>query len=280
MGIKLKHLISEKFELDLEIGDTILRGKFKNKPVVVKNFGVDDKGQPTINGKKMLSFRIKKLIPKKKSIKLKEIKEVDSLVFSNEIKQKHQKSIDSFSNGSTGLFTNFDITQFKSNPPPRNSGSKTIAELQELETVISTIDINKADDIEKYFKDFLESIGVKYPKEEVKTLLDDSRAVIYTLKYYYNRPRPEQVANALGLKFHVKPLETANTPSYPSGHSAQGRLVGNFLSSIYPQHSDEIMKISNEVSNARLFAKVHFPSDTTFGIRLGDALYNHTKKIS
>ena len=66
MGIiKLKDILAEKYEIDLEIGDTILRGKFKNKPVVIKDFGFDDKGQPTINGKKMLSFRIKKLMPKK-----------------------------------------------------------------------------------------------------------------------------------------------------------------------------------------------------------------------
>ena len=66
--MKLKDILTEKFEIDVEIGDTILRGRFKNKPVVVKNFGVDDKGQPTINGKKMLSFRIKKLMPKKESV--------------------------------------------------------------------------------------------------------------------------------------------------------------------------------------------------------------------
>tara|TARA_R110000744_G_scaffold200127_1_gene319222 strand:+ start:626 stop:1138 length:513 start_codon:yes stop_codon:yes gene_type:complete len=67
--IKLKDILTEKYEIDLVVGDTILRGKFKNKPVVVKEFGVDDKGQPTVNGKKMLSFRIKKLIPAKASVK-------------------------------------------------------------------------------------------------------------------------------------------------------------------------------------------------------------------
>ena len=63
--MKLKNILTEKYEIDLEIGDTILRGKFKNKPVVVKDIGTDEHGQPTINGKKMLSFRIKKLMPKK-----------------------------------------------------------------------------------------------------------------------------------------------------------------------------------------------------------------------
>tara|TARA_Y100000310_G_C20545668_1_gene745441 strand:- start:181 stop:459 length:279 start_codon:yes stop_codon:yes gene_type:complete len=51
-------------ELDLEVGDVILTGKFKNKRKVVKNFGKDDLGQPTINGTKALTFRIEKLMPK------------------------------------------------------------------------------------------------------------------------------------------------------------------------------------------------------------------------
>ena len=51
-------------KIDLEIGDTILTGRFKNKPVEVKNIGSDDKGQPTINGRPALKFRIKKLMSK------------------------------------------------------------------------------------------------------------------------------------------------------------------------------------------------------------------------
>ena len=53
-------------ELDLEVGDVILTGKFKNKRKVVKSFGKDDLGQPTINGVKALTFRIEKLMPKDK----------------------------------------------------------------------------------------------------------------------------------------------------------------------------------------------------------------------
>lgn len=58
--------------IDLEIGDIILTGKFRNKKVEVKEFGVDDKGQPTVNGKPMLNFRIQKLM-KKKSILFKKM---------------------------------------------------------------------------------------------------------------------------------------------------------------------------------------------------------------
>lgn len=54
-------------EIDLDIGDIILTGKWKNKSVEVESFGTDDKGQPTVNGKAMLNFRIKKLMPGKDS---------------------------------------------------------------------------------------------------------------------------------------------------------------------------------------------------------------------
>ena len=59
--------------IDLNIGDTILTGRFKNKRVVVKDVGVDEKGQPTINGRPMLKFRIEKLMPTSKEEQVTEI---------------------------------------------------------------------------------------------------------------------------------------------------------------------------------------------------------------
>lgn len=59
--------IFEKITIPLEIDDTILIGKFKNKRVVVKGYGKDDKGQPTVRTDKgeipLFKFRIAKLIP-------------------------------------------------------------------------------------------------------------------------------------------------------------------------------------------------------------------------
>tara|TARA_R110000744_G_scaffold367398_1_gene476880 strand:+ start:861 stop:1409 length:549 start_codon:yes stop_codon:yes gene_type:complete len=67
-NMKLKHILTEVVKLPIEIGDTILTGKFKNKSREVKEFGKDNNGQPTINGMKMLAFRIKKLIPSKETV--------------------------------------------------------------------------------------------------------------------------------------------------------------------------------------------------------------------
>jgi len=79
---QLRLIIREMLELDLEEGDVILTGRFKNKRTVIKKIGTDDLGQPTVNGMKALSFRIEKLMPKdqwsKKSKEEAEKKDEDS----------------------------------------------------------------------------------------------------------------------------------------------------------------------------------------------------------
>ena len=42
----------------LKIGDIIYTGKFKNKKTTVKTIGKDEYGMPTINGKRVATFRI------------------------------------------------------------------------------------------------------------------------------------------------------------------------------------------------------------------------------
>ena len=58
---------SEEIKLDVNVGDTILVGRFKNKKIKVKNIGKDKHGMPTINGRKIVNFR--KLDENKQQIK-------------------------------------------------------------------------------------------------------------------------------------------------------------------------------------------------------------------
>ena len=51
---------SAAITLDIEKGDTLLGGRFKNVKHTVKTIGTDSNGQPTVNGMKLLSFRIEK----------------------------------------------------------------------------------------------------------------------------------------------------------------------------------------------------------------------------
>ena len=201
---------------------------------------------------------------------------IDELVYSETPKPKHQKHMD---REDLGVFQGFDVNSYKSTPPPKNSSNETLKEMMAIEKIPGNESFAKdADKIKDYFKQYLDIHGLKFPKEEISTLLHDSRPIIYNLKYHYNRPRPVQVADALGLKFHEQPLDTSKTPSYPSGHSTQGYLIGKYLATVYPKHSDNLMKLADDISNSRLIAKVHFPSDSRFGIQIGLALFNHLKK--
>lgn len=49
---------NEIIKIPIKVGDTILGGRFKNKKVVVKKIGKNDKGDITINDKPLLKYRI------------------------------------------------------------------------------------------------------------------------------------------------------------------------------------------------------------------------------
>ena len=49
--------MNEDISIDVKVGDTIMMGKFKNSPTIVKSIGKDEHGMPTINGKKVVTFR-------------------------------------------------------------------------------------------------------------------------------------------------------------------------------------------------------------------------------
>tara|TARA_R100000008_G_C3561221_1_gene156289 strand:+ start:403 stop:645 length:243 start_codon:yes stop_codon:yes gene_type:complete len=59
----LRRIIREAIILNIEKGDVILTGKFKNKRTIVNKIGEDDDGHPTINGKSILKFKIEKFLP-------------------------------------------------------------------------------------------------------------------------------------------------------------------------------------------------------------------------
>jgi tRNA nucleotidyltransferase/poly(A) polymerase/Zn finger protein HypA/HybF involved in hydrogenase expression len=52
--------LNENIVLPIKVGDTIMTGRFKNKKTVVKSIGKDEHGMPTINGRKVVNFRMVK----------------------------------------------------------------------------------------------------------------------------------------------------------------------------------------------------------------------------
>jgi Zn finger protein HypA/HybF involved in hydrogenase expression len=52
--------LNENIVLPVKVGDTIMTGRFKNKKTVIKSIGKDEHGMPTINGRKVVTFRMVK----------------------------------------------------------------------------------------------------------------------------------------------------------------------------------------------------------------------------
>jgi|TARA_R100000081_G_scaffold58558_1_gene28971 hypothetical protein len=211
-------------------------------------------------------------------IKLAEILTLDKLVYSETIPKDDKAIMDKHKDT---MFADFDLKQLKSMPPPRNSSNRTLRELISLDKIMMPVEqINAADDIDEYFRAFFQKNHLEFPKDKVRRLIKDSRPLIQILKYYYNRPRPEQIAKAMSLKFHNEPLESAKTPAYPSGHSIQGMLVGKYLATMYPEHANELMGLADDISKSRLAANVHYPTDSIFGEKIALALYLYMRNTA
>jgi len=115
-------------------------------------------------------------------------------------------------------------------------------------------------------------------REDMKKILKSPKilTIIMMYKYIYNRPRPSQVAPKLINKENGTLLvsQTADTPAYPSGHAFQAYYLAKILSKKFPKKKEQLMKLALRISNARILAGLHFPSDRDFAYWLVDNLLN------
>tara|TARA_R110001583_G_scaffold47955_3_gene150014 strand:- start:71 stop:559 length:489 start_codon:yes stop_codon:yes gene_type:complete len=134
--------------------------------------------------------------------------------------------------------------------------------------------VKKYDDIEGAFKKTAEEQGVKdYDKKIAAKLIKESAPVILKLKKYHNRTRPYELDKSLSS---VK-MKSMNTPSYPSGHSAQSMLIALSLKDKYGK-GPAFMQTAKNISDSRNMAHAHYKSDSVNGNKLGKQLYKHIKK--
>ena len=129
------------------------------------------------------------------------------------------------------MFKDFDISSFKKQKPPSDNSFDTAQEIKALKKIkLNKSFVKKYDNIEAAFKKTAEEQGVKdYDKKIAAKLIKESAPVILELKKHHNRKRPYELDKDLKA---VK-MKSMNTPSYPSGHSAQGILIASVLKDKY-----------------------------------------------
>lgn len=203
---------------------------------------------------------------------------IKNLKHSDSMKPKHLKKIKRVKDG---LFGKFDYSEFKSKQPPKNESLQTYNELQSLQRLPQDIQfVKEKDEISEVFEGVCEKYGVEYPSEMVEKLLTDSAGVIIDLKYHFNRPRPGKLAKEYNMKLSEVVLTSMKTPSYPSGHSAQGYLVGLYLAEKFDDEElgKELISEAKAISKARNIGRAHYPSDSKIGEELGKKMFRYIKK--
>ena len=173
------------------------------------------------------------------------------------------------------MLKDFDISSFKKRKPSSDNSFDTDQEIKALKKIpLRKEFVKKYDDIEAAFKKTAEEQGIKdYDKNIAAKLIKESAPVILELKKYHDRKRPYELDKDLKA---VK-MKSMNTPSYPSGHSAQGILIASVLKDKYGK-SSAFMQTAKNISDSRNMAHAHYKSDSVNGTKLGKQLYKHIKK--
>jgi hypothetical protein len=200
---------------------------------------------------------------------------IKNAVYTNDdITDKHAEKIEYVK--TKGLFKDFNMSKYFTKNPPKNSSIQTYQELLYLKDLPEDDDfVEKHDDIEKIMEEVCKENNVTFPKDLVKELLKSCSML--ELKYHYNRPRPFQLAKYYNIKLGEHVMESMKTPSYPSGHSAQGFLIGKVLQTKLPINTDAFLEAGKRISYSRNLGRAHYPSDSRLGEDIGSAMFRYIR---
>jgi len=164
-------------------------------------------------------------------------------------------------------------------PPAENSKE----ELEDLLEVLKQYQNKKVpavlqkrcdEDVDGLFIEFLENRGHRVDRERIKETGQIVMPIIKELKEYYDRSRPAECAEALGIPFKGDYLASAQTPSYPSGHTIQAYFLAGKLSEAFPMYEAVLNTIAELISQSRIDRGIHFPTDVEYGKLIASELLN------
>lgn len=171
-------------------------------------------------------------------------------------------------------------------PPPKNSSQTTQDELKYLERITnnrSQQDLNLIhsvdDDPLNLFDDIIYKHNLNFPAKFFTAVYYTCViAIVDHLKFFYNRPRPYQLAEFYAFNINRIITKTHKTPAYPSGHTMYSALISEILSDKYPQFTKEFNKITDVCGKGRELQGVHYPSDNEAAKKIVKVIYPELKK--
>ena len=122
-------------------------------------------------------------------------------------------------------------------------------------------------------KMYMDLFGLKYDSPYIDKIFTESSIIIKKIKNGFNRPRPIQLAPYFGIELEPIGSRSAKSPSYPSGHSTQARLIAEIYGAKYPEHKKNLVMAAEECGGGRIMGGLHFPSDHKAGVYLAKRLF-------
>ena len=179
------------------------------------------------------------------------------------------------------MFKDFNIQKYLDKKPPSNGSFTTTQEIKELTKIpINERFVKEKDDVKSSFLKLADKKNLDVSGEAIDKIISESAKIILKIKKHHDRPRPKVLAKKNNIKFDDKELDSMKTPSYPSGHSAQGILIAKLLGDKFPKHAKDFMKVGKDISYSRNVAHAHYKSDSKFGEQLGKDMFEHLKSDS
>jgi hypothetical protein len=160
---------------------------------------------------------------------------------------------------------------------PKNSSEAT---KEELNQIADNIEILKKSEthlkwyriydrgFRSYFLEGLKKEGVKENEavELINSIMEDVKPLLAKLKYYFQRPRPYQLAEYYKLKLFPFESRSADSPSFPSGHAFQGKIITEVLGNRYPNLYANMQKVLDDICYSRVYMGLHYQSDIDVAI--------------
>lgn len=186
---------------------------------------------------------------------------IDKIRFGNPSKEDHY-------NMKVENYLDRIIPKLRNMSAPANSSRATKEELNLLMDYAGQVEANGRKSVfdsslVPYIEDLFARNGADpdYVHELTQGVVDDVLPVITKLKYYFNRPRPYQLAYYYQLKLFPDFSMFVSSPSYPSGHATLGTVLCHVLGNHYPESYETMLGFLQEVAESRLYLGVHYPSD-------------------
>jgi acid phosphatase (class A) len=124
------------------------------------------------------------------------------------------------------------------------------------------------------FVDYLRNRDIDIPRKKIDQIKNSVKSIIIYLKENFNRPRPSHVAKFYDIDWTPDYLDSAQTASYPSGHTIQAYVCAGWLADQYPEHSKGLFMIAELISQSRIDRGVHFHTDIDYGRVVAKDLLN------